>query len=80
MEPPRPANGFASENSGGGTPSLRPSAPLTEPNNRMVAPEVEGHGDFSFLGAAISSFAFYLHCALESQGAEKSRTTTEGAP
>ena len=31
-----------------GAPSLRPSAPRTDPPNRMVEPESRGHSDFPF--------------------------------
>ena len=37
-----PANGLVSGNDGLGAPSLRPSAPLTDPANRMVEPKSWG--------------------------------------
>jgi hypothetical protein len=48
IEDGRHKNGLATGNDGGGARSLRPSAPLTEPNNRMVEPETEGRSDFPF--------------------------------
>jgi hypothetical protein len=48
---------------------LRPSAPLTEPNNRMVGPETGEHNDFPFW-AQPSALVPFAHRDRSPQGAD----------